>query len=118
MSLKLCTRKWLVLLHKVLLSSLGTLHKGFETIVAELLGKDADEKQVLFCYMNVIDMCFGFVRYIHRSRMPQNDFNDMEDTIEIDVIDFADHILKFSMAGINTIRKENKISVSKKIIKK
>ena len=108
------------LLHKVLHSSLGTLRKGFRTIVAELLGKDANEKQVLFCYMNVMDMCFGFVRYIHQSRMPHNDKIDIFDTIEIDIEDFADHIFKFSMSGINTIRKENKnkITVSKNNIKK
>ncbi len=108
------------LLHKVLLSSLTTLNEGFKAVVAELLGKDASEKQVLFCYMNIIDMCFGFVHYIHHSRMAGNDQNNINKIIEIDVREFAEHILNFSMAGIKSIRKENKnrIEVSKKTTKK
>ncbi|MBN2588816.1 MAG: CerR family C-terminal domain-containing protein [Sedimentisphaerales bacterium] len=98
------------LLHKIVHSSLKTLNDGFKTIVAELLGKDANEKQILFCHMNIVNMCFGFVHYIHLSRLPIDDQNDMNDVVEIDVKDFADYVLIFSMAGINSIRKENRNS--------
>ncbi len=96
------------LLHEVVHSSLETINEGFKSIVAEILGKDADEQQILFCYMNIISMCFGFVHYIHRGGMPGNDRNNMDETADIDVEEFAEHILNFSIAGLKSICKENK----------
>jgi AcrR family transcriptional regulator len=96
------------LLHEVLYSALETLHEGFKSTVAELLGKGASEQQVLFCYMNVVDMCFGFVHQIHRSKMQKNTRGAGKKFSQWYVEAFADHVTRFSLAGIRRIREENK----------
>ncbi|MBN1973399.1 MAG: CerR family C-terminal domain-containing protein [Sedimentisphaerales bacterium] len=108
------------LLQGVIHSSLDTLHEGFKSVVAELLGKDAAEQQILFCYMNVVDMCFGFVHQIHQNKMMKDSQVDRKIFPECDVEAFAEHVLRFCMAGIGSIRKENerKSASSKKHSKK
>jgi AcrR family transcriptional regulator len=99
------------LLHEVLPSSMDTVQEGFKSIVAELLGKDASEQQVFYCYMNVVNMCFGFMRHMHRSKMLKNTQSNRRIFSDRDVAAFADHVMRFSLAGIRSIREESKKSV-------
>ena len=95
------------LLMEVLRSSLETLHEGFRSVVAELLGDNASEQQVLFCHMNVVDMCFGFVHQLHRSKMMKKKRNGRRIISEQDIKAYAAHVTNFSLAGINNIRAQN-----------
>jgi AcrR family transcriptional regulator len=107
------------LLRGVLHSSIETLHKGFESIVEELLGKNASEQDVSFCYMNVVDMCFGVVRHLHRGKMLRKKQKAGNTFSGKDVEAFADHVVRFSLAGIKGIREESKKSAAiKKTTKK
>ncbi len=94
------------LLQGILHSSIGTLHDGFRTVVQELLGKDVSEQDVNFCYTNVVDMCFGVVPLLHRSRMMKKKRNAGIRFSVKDVEAYADHIVRFSLAGIRNIREE------------
>ena len=96
------------LLHKVLLSSLKILHEGFESIIAELLGESASRQQILLCHINIVDMCFGFVHHFHRSKTQKDNKSIFSDLSKIEVEDFIEHVFRFCIAGIKSIRKENK----------
>ena len=96
------------LLQGILHYSIESLHDGFRSIVAELLGKDASERDVTFCYLNVMDMCFGVVRHLHRGKVLKKKRISMNIFSEKDVEAFADHIVRFSLAGIRSIREEKR----------
>ena len=94
------------LLKGVLRSSIEPLNNGFKSVVAELLGKNASEQQVNFCYMNVLDMCFGVGLHIHRSRMLRNKRKNVINFSQKNVEAYANHVVQFSLAGIRGISKE------------
>jgi AcrR family transcriptional regulator len=94
------------LLRDVMPSAIETLREGFDLIIDELLGEEVSEQQVRYCHMNVMDMCFGLVRHIHRSKMPMSDRDSEQFFPELDVESFADHVTRFSLAGIRSVREE------------
>ena len=61
-----------------------------------------------FCYLNVMDMCFGVVRHLHRGKVLKKKRISMNIFSEKDVEAFADHIVRFSLAGIRSIREEKR----------
>lgn len=95
------------LLREVLPSAMETLRKGFDSIVGELLGNDVSEQEVIYCFMNVMDMCFGLVHHMHHSKMNQNSSRTEKYFSEPDVDLFADHVTRFALAGIRSIREES-----------
>jgi AcrR family transcriptional regulator len=95
-------------LHDVMPSAMETLREGFDLIIGELLGGEASEQQLRYCYMNVMDMCFGLVHHIHRSKMSTGVRSPGQFFPELDVESFADHVTRFSLAGIRSIREEGK----------
>jgi AcrR family transcriptional regulator len=95
------------LLHKILPSAMETLREGFNSIIVELLGKHVSEQQVRYCHMNVMDMCFGLVHHIHRCKMPTNAPSSKEIFQELDIEAFANHVTRFTLAGIRSICEES-----------
>lgn len=94
------------LFREVIPSAMDTLREGFKSIIAELLGENVSQQQVFYCYMNVMDMCFGLVHYIHRRRMSDVNKISGEFLPELDVESYADHVTHFSLAGIRSVREE------------
>ncbi len=96
------------LLQGILHSSIESLLGGFKSIVVELMGKDAREQDVNFCYMNVVNMCFGIVRQLHHGRIMRNKQNIRKSFSEKDIEAYANHIVCFSLAGIRGIYENSK----------
>ena len=94
------------LLRKALPPAMETLREGFDSIVGELLGENASEQEIFYCFKNVMDMCFGLAHHIHHSRMPEAN-QDEKYFPELDVDAFADHVTRFALAGIRSIREES-----------
>ena len=69
-------------------------------IVAELLGSEADVQQIMRCQISVIGQCFHYA--MARPIVSRLAAIDYSDTAVIDAL--ADHITRFSLAGIQSIR--------------
>lgn len=70
-------------------------------IIRELVGSDADEEQSHFCEISVIGQCFGPMLHLRarKAGMPVPAGRP-----QITVEHLADHITRFSLAGIQEIR--------------
>ena len=95
------------LLAKALHESIGPIREGFSSIVRELLGAKATEQQVRLCQMSIKAQCFGpMLRVRRRKKSPQGNRLPGPPPLEMKVEDLADHITRFSLAGIREIRRQ------------
>lgn len=78
-----------------------------KAIVKELLGGDATEEQALFCHSSIMGQCFhlGLSRKTRPEKIPPPGLIE-------DIPAYCDHVIKFSLAGIDAIK--NEIAASKK----
>jgi AcrR family transcriptional regulator len=84
------------------------MQRDMRSIIKELLGCAASDRQVCLCEMSLIGQCFGpMLRLRHARRTPDV---PAPGPIPFDftVEDLADHILRFSLAGIRGIRDEGR----------
>lgn len=89
------------LLQEVMTNELIPMRQQTLTLVRELLGPEATEQEVQFCEISIISMCVHpmvMQRIAKRSRA-----GEVPLLIE-DINAFADHVVEFALAGINTIR--------------
>jgi AcrR family transcriptional regulator len=92
------------LLEEVMRKDLGPLRDKMETLIRELLGPRASGMQVRFCAIGVVSQCISPMLV---SRMEKTRPKSKNGSPRIDDIDaYADHVVKFSLAGIGAIRKE------------
>jgi TetR/AcrR family transcriptional regulator, regulator of cefoperazone and chloramphenicol sensitivity len=92
------------LLEEVMRKDLRPLRDKMETLVREILGPRASDMQVRFCAIGVVSQCISpmLVRRTEKTRSQGKD-----DSPGIDDIDsYANHVVKFSLAGIHAIREE------------
>lgn len=86
--------------------SMGVISREFVAIVRELLGEDATEQQIRLCYMSVRAQCFG---PLLRDRRLKTAFPGQQspgiDSIQDEVETLADHVTRFSLAGIRAVRR-------------
>lgn len=94
------------ILHKEMASSTGFLaevkreciepiRRGMTDLVREILGPGADEERVRLCQMSVISQCLGpMLRRRRRKGAPAFP------PLDVDVETLADHIARFSLAGM------------------
>jgi TetR/AcrR family transcriptional regulator, regulator of cefoperazone and chloramphenicol sensitivity len=99
------------LLLEVMEKSIEPLRQGFCTIIRELLGEETPEQYVQLCLMSIRAQCFSPT--IHRRRNPDhkalpfmNTLPPGENPHELDIEIIADHITRFSLAGIEEIRRQ------------
>ena len=89
------------LLSEAINASIGPLRKKIENVVAELLGNHASEKRIRLCRMSIIAQCLG---PLLKNRYGDGDsiLPDHRDPKELikDTDALADHITRFSLAGI------------------
>jgi TetR/AcrR family transcriptional regulator, regulator of cefoperazone and chloramphenicol sensitivity len=92
------------LLDEVTRKDLRPLRDKMEGLIRELLGPHASETQVRFCTTGIVSQC---LIPMFMKRMDREKQEGGSDYSNIDGIEsYADHIVKFSLAGIRSIRKE------------
>lgn len=93
------------LLEEVMKSELIPMREKTLSVVRELLGPDATEDQAQFSEVCIISMCIHPMLIRKGRQMTQ----DSETPSIIDNIDaFSEHVIKFALAGIASIRQEIK----------
>jgi TetR/AcrR family transcriptional regulator, regulator of cefoperazone and chloramphenicol sensitivity len=72
-------------------------------LLKECLGKSASNKQIHYCHTSIMGQCFQLLRLKHmqNARHSYSHPNYLSD-----IQDFADHVVLFSLAGIQAIRSQ------------
>lgn len=102
------------LLEEVMRREIHPLQKRMEGLVRELLGPLVSDMEVQFCETSIISQCINTMVV---GRKSQGKDKGKEDPPEIkDIEAYANHVVKFSLAGIEAIRKsaESKTSHAKR----
>jgi AcrR family transcriptional regulator len=89
------------LLEDVMKKELIPLRDRTVALVRELLGEGGSEQQVQFCEISIISMC---INPMLMQRIRQRKGRGDGGPLEIDLREFANHVIKFALAGINAIR--------------
>jgi hypothetical protein len=85
------------------IAELIPMRQQTHTLVREMLGPDANEQQVHYCEISIISMC---VHPLVMQRIAKRTKDKEMPAIIEDIRAFADHVVKFALAGINAIRSE------------
>ena len=93
------------LLTHVLAQALDPIFKGFRSIVTELLGPESSERWVRLCLMSIRAQCFGPLMYERRRKMKSPPPGPGHDLGTEDVQTLADHVTRFSLAGILAVHR-------------
>ena len=95
------------LLAGVIQEALEPILEGFISVIRELLGPGADEQMVLLCLMSIRAQCFGpLMRERRRKREVSELLLPGQDPLMEDVEALADHVTRFSLAGILAVRNQ------------
>lgn len=92
------------LLEKIMEQEIIPQHLAMTQLIAELLGENATAKQIQFCHASIIGQCFHLlkVKHLKITEATRNYVMDLNDAAL-----YADHIVAFSLAGIQAIREQN-----------
>lgn len=92
------------LLAKAIQESVEPIFKGFALLVCELLGKEPHDPEVQLCAMSIRAQCFGPLLHARQRKTNQGlPCTGIEPLLE-DVKHLADHVTRFSLAGIRALR--------------
>jgi len=92
------------LLEEVIRKELRPLRERMESLVRELLGPNVSDMQVRFCEISIISQCINPM--IMRRRLKgKREGKDGPPGID-DIEAYANHVVKFSLAGIRAIHEE------------
>ncbi len=95
------------LLVEVMRESVEPLRREFGSIVRELLGEHASEQQVQLCQMSVMTQCFNLTFHEqYRKALSETGINTDPPVDNPKIEEVADHIIRFSLAGIREIRRQ------------
>jgi AcrR family transcriptional regulator len=87
--------------------SMEPIFRGLNSIVRELLGKQATEQHVRLCTMSVRAQCFGpLLRERWRKVSSRAPYPPGPEPIVEDVDTLADHVSRFSLAGMREVRRQ------------
>jgi hypothetical protein len=77
-------------------------------LLKECLGQSASEQQIQFCHASIMGQCFQLLRL----KQMQKAKNASHHASELnDIKAFADHVVAFSLAGIQAIRTQNLLEI-------
>lgn len=97
------------LLVKAIQESVEPIFKGLTLLVEELLGHKPQEHEVRLCAMSIRAQCFGPLLHARRRKTAQGiPITDLEPLLE-DVERLADHVTRFSLAGIRAQQSNNEV---------
>jgi len=104
------------LLAEVMRESIEPLRQGTQGIVRELLGPKASEQEVGLCQMSVISQCMhpGLRRRCRNLPAGQRS-KPLEPALDIDQESMIEHITRFSLAGIQEIRRRRETPASRSL---
>jgi len=95
------------LLTDVMQESIEPIRRGLFVLMRELLGEKASDLQVRLCQMSIRAQCFDLIiREQRRKKSPEGKKFTGPPFLDVDVAELANHILRFSLAGIREIRLE------------
>jgi len=93
------------LLSEVMRRSIEPLRQEFMAVVRELLGAKATEQQVRLCEISIHSQCFGpLMHERHRRNLPKERKRMGPCAKEIECSVLAEHVFRFSLAGIREVR--------------
>ena len=93
------------LLTDVIQQALEPIFQGLAVIIRELIGPAATEQEVMLCLMSIRAQCFGpLMRERRRKLDSTGPLLEGRDPLMEDVDTLADHVTRFSLAGIQSIR--------------
>jgi TetR/AcrR family transcriptional regulator, regulator of cefoperazone and chloramphenicol sensitivity len=90
------------LLEEVMQEELRPLRERIAALVREVLGSDASEAEILFCSISIMSQCV-FPSFINRLEKCANNLEKGSWRVD-DVESYAEHVVRFSMAGMSSIR--------------
>jgi len=94
------------LLAEVMKASIEPIQRHMASIVRELLGEKAPEQQVFLCEMSIMSQCFHpMIHQRHHKALPQGPQSSCPPPLDMDIDILADHVTRFSLAGIREIRR-------------
>jgi TetR/AcrR family transcriptional regulator, regulator of cefoperazone and chloramphenicol sensitivity len=87
--------------------SLDPLRKEMQSLVRELLGGKASDKEIQLCEMSIMGQCFN-PAVMHKRRKDHHKDGFGPKTLELDIETIAEHVIRFSLAGIREVRSQVK----------
>ena len=95
------------LLAQVMRESIEPIRSGFLAVVRELLGGRASDQQVQLCQMSIRAQCLDLMMPLRlRGLSSEGPGCPVLQPLELDVEVIADHITRFSLAGLREIRRQ------------
>lgn len=95
------------LLSEAIGEKIEPMRKNLQALVRELLGPEATDRQVQLCQRSILSQCMDpMVSRRRRQSISQVVRMKEDQTQEADVEALADHITRFSLAGIAEIRRK------------
>lgn len=93
------------LLDKIMEQEINPEREALNTLLRELLGSEATEKQIQFCHASIVGQCFHLlkVKQLRLSHETQRYVLDMNDAAG-----YAEHVIQFTLAGIKAIHEANR----------
>jgi TetR/AcrR family transcriptional regulator, regulator of cefoperazone and chloramphenicol sensitivity len=91
------------LLTEVIREVIEPMRQDTRSIIKELLGDGASDRQIGLCGMSIMGQCFGPMLRLRHARMKPGVPLPGPVPFEFSVEELADHILRFSLAGIRGI---------------
>jgi len=82
------------------------LHERMSRLMSQLLGPNAKREQVLLCEMSVVHQCMAFGIRLFTGRMPPEAKLDVPPEQLVETL--ADHVTRFSLAGLMAVRDDIK----------
>ena len=101
------------LLAEVIQESIQPIRLEMGFIVRELLGDKASEQQVELCQMSIMAQCLHTMIHLRHQKMLANGNSPPSFShFNFDVDEITDHIVRFSLAGIQRLREEIESGIS------
>jgi TetR/AcrR family transcriptional regulator, regulator of cefoperazone and chloramphenicol sensitivity len=95
------------LLMEVVKESIEPLRAEFHKIIRELLGENVSQEQVRLCAMSTMAQCINIMmQERHRKTMEEKNIKADRPCPNFSVETLADHVTRFSLAGLYGIRKQ------------
>jgi AcrR family transcriptional regulator len=96
------------LLTETIEKSITPIEEDFISLLAELLGSGATERQIRFCHMSIMGQCFGPMLHLRHKETEHALPPPKDMRINFGIEELADHITRFCLVGMNGIRAEIK----------
>ena len=97
------------ILTEAIQESILPIRTGIESVVREMLGEKATEREVRLCQISVMSQCFYLIMARRQKVMKPKEYNEFALT-DMNIEEMADHVIRFSVDGIAGVRNrlENK----------